>query len=146
MQIKDIVAGKKYINKLGEEKVQWVNVGKLFIKDDGKMTVKFNEYINPSAFRNDKGEIWFNVFDEKPKEGNSQNVQQNQMGTSGTDYLADAGVNQININQVVADGRAYAEHYRKLAEEKAAAEAAAKKPSDEEWFKEHQHIVDTLCN
>lgn len=127
MQIKDIVAGKKYINKLGEEKVQWVNVGKLFIKDDGKMTVKFNEYINPSAFRNDKGEIWFNVFDEKPKE--------NQMATG-----------PVFGNKVVEEGRACAEHYRKLAEEKAAAEAAAQKPSDEEWFKEHQHIVDTLCN
>ena len=68
MLIKDIVAGKKYITKNGEEKTRWTTVGQLFIKDDGKMTVKFNEYINPMAFCNDKGEVWFNVFDKKDKE------------------------------------------------------------------------------
>ena len=68
MLIKDIVAGKKYITKNGEEKTRWTNVGQLFIKDDGKMAVKFNEYINPMAFCNDKGEVWFNVFDKKDKE------------------------------------------------------------------------------
>ena len=68
MLVKDIVAGKKYITKNGEEKTRWTTVGQLFIKDDGKMTVKFNEYINPMAFCNDKGEVWFNVFDKKDKE------------------------------------------------------------------------------
>lgn len=68
MLVKDIVAGKKYITKNGEEKTRWTAVGQLFIKDDGKMTVKFNEYINPMAFCNDKGEVWFNVFDKKDKE------------------------------------------------------------------------------
>ena len=68
MLVKDIVAGKKYITKNGEEKTRWTNVGQLFIKDDGKMTVKFAEYINPMAFCNDKGEVWFNVFDKKDKE------------------------------------------------------------------------------
>ena len=122
MQIKDIVAGKRYINKSGEEKVHWVNVGKLFIKDDGKMTVKFNEYINPSAFRNDKGEIWFNVFDEKKDEKPQE------------------------VNQVAQDGKAIAEYYRKLAEKKAAEAKAAAEPSDEEWFKEHQNVIDTLVD
>lgn len=68
MLVKDIVAGKKYITKNGEEKTRWTTVGQLFIKDDGKMTVKFAEYINPMAFCNDKGEVWFNVFDKKDKE------------------------------------------------------------------------------
>ena len=68
MLVKDIVAGKKYITKNGEEKTRWTTVGQLFIKADGKMTVKFAEYINPMAFANDKGEVWFNVFDKKDKE------------------------------------------------------------------------------
>lgn len=69
MLVKDIVAGKKFLNKSGEEKTQWVNVGIIMInRQDGKMTVKFNAWVNPMAFANDKGEVWFNVFDKKDKE------------------------------------------------------------------------------
>lgn len=135
MDIKDIVAGKKYINKNGEEKTLWVNIGQLFIKDDGKMTVKMNDYINPCAFRNDKGEVWFNVFDKKPRENN-------QYSTSSPSYSSLPLPDDNNRSQVVAEGRAYAEKYRKMAEEK----AAAQQPSDEEWFKEHQEIVDALVD
>ena len=69
MLVKDIVAGKKFLNKAGEERTQWVNVGIIMInRQDGKMTVKFNAWLNPMAFANDKGEVWFNVFDKKDKE------------------------------------------------------------------------------
>lgn len=69
MLVKDIVAGKKFLNKAGEEKTKWVNVGIIMInRQDGKMTVKFNAWVNPMAFANDKGEVWFNVFDKKDKE------------------------------------------------------------------------------
>ena len=69
MLVKDIVAGKKFLNKAGEERIQWVNVGIIMInRQDGKMTVKFNSWVNPMAFANDKGEVWFNVFDKKDKE------------------------------------------------------------------------------
>ena len=69
MLVKDIVAGKKFLNKAGEERTQWVNVGIIMInRQDGKMTVKFNAWVNPMAFANDKGEVWFYVFDKKDKE------------------------------------------------------------------------------
>ena len=69
MLVKDIVAGKKFLNKAGEERTRWVNVGIIMInRQDGKMTVKFNAWVNPMAFANDKGEVWFNVFDKKDKE------------------------------------------------------------------------------
>ena len=69
MLVKDIVAGKKFLNKAGEERTQWVNVGIIMInRQDGKMTVKFNAWVNPMAFANDKGEVWLNVFDKKDKE------------------------------------------------------------------------------
>lgn len=63
MQIKNIVAKQKYVNKSGEEKIRWINCGSLFIKDDGKMSIKFNAYINPCAFKDEKGDVWLNVFD-----------------------------------------------------------------------------------
>ena len=68
MQIKNIVAKTKYITKGGEEKIQWVTCGSLFIKDDGKMSIKFYPFINPSVFKDEKGEVWLNVFDIKKKE------------------------------------------------------------------------------
>ena len=69
MLVKDIVAGKKFLNKAGEERTQWVNVGIIMInRQDGKMTVKINAWVNPMAFANEKGEVWFNVFDKKDKE------------------------------------------------------------------------------
>lgn len=74
MQIKDIVAGKKYINKSGEEKTNWTTVGHIFIKDDGAMSVKFNGYINPLAFANEKGEVWFNVFEQKKDKHSTPSV------------------------------------------------------------------------
>lgn len=129
MQIKNVVAGRKYITKNGEEKTRWVNVGKLFIKDDGHFSLKFEDYINPGAFKNEKGEVWFNVFDEKPKDEQPQ--------TTGP---------VVGESQVVADGKAYAEHFRKVAEQQAQARAAAQQPSDEEWFNEHQEIIDALSN
>lgn len=67
MQIKNIVAKQKYVNKSGEEKVRWINCGSLFIKDDGKMSIKFNAFINPSAFKDEKGDVWLNVFDNDNK-------------------------------------------------------------------------------
>ena len=82
MQVKNIVAGIKY-QKDGEDRTQWVNVGSLFIKDDGKMSVKLNGYINPLAFKNEKGEIWLNVFDKKG-ENAPKNVQSVGVNTEPT--------------------------------------------------------------
>lgn len=104
MIVKDITAGKKYIAKSGEEKIKWTNVGSLFIRDDGKMVVKINEYINPLAFANEKGEVWFNVFDKDNKEGNSKNYNH------GGEYKDD------NSERVMAEGRSYAEKWRKQTE------------------------------
>ena len=106
MQIKDIVAGKKYISKTGEEKTKWTTVGRLLIKDDGKMIVKFEDYINPLAFKNEKGEIWFNVFEHK-SENAPKTVQSKQSHTDTT---------QEERERIMADGRAYSEKWRKQAQ------------------------------
>ena len=106
MQVKDISVGKKYTTKNGEEKVKWITVGRLFIKDDGKMAIKFEDYINPIAFKNEKGEIWFNVFDQKAE--NAPKTQQSrQPYTEPT---------QEEKERVIADARAYSSQWRNEAQ------------------------------
>lgn len=140
MQIKDIVAGKKFITKNGEEKTRWTNVGQLFIKDDGKMTVKFAEYINPMAFCNDKGEVWFNVFEKKEKEGATE--------TKADDPFPAQAKIATNSEQVKAEAREYAEKWKKQAEgQKRPKEhsleeiGVAISSADEQWFKENSEDI-----
>lgn len=108
MIVKDITAGKKYIAKSGEEKTRWTNVGSLFIRDDGKMVVKINEYINPLAFANEKGEVWFNVFDkeEKAENGPKTSVSNKTYGEP----------TQEEKERIMADGRAYSSKWREQAQ------------------------------
>ena len=138
MLVKDIVAGKKYITKNGEEKTRWTTVGQLFIKDDGKMTVKFAEYINPMAFCNDKGEVWFNVFEKKEKDGSAQKE---------ADPIPAAKTEQMS-EQVKEDGRKYAEQWKNQAEgQKQPKEhdleeiGVAISSADEQWFKENSEDI-----
>ena len=109
MQIKDIVAGRKYIAKNGEEKTRWITVGKLLIKDDGHFSLKFEDYINPGAFRNEKGEVWFNVFDQKAEkpENAPKTAQRPKAYTEPT---------QEEKERVMADGRAYSSKWREQAQ------------------------------
>lgn len=114
MQIKDIVAGRKFITKNGEERTKWVTVGYLFIKDDGHFSLKLEDWVNPVAFRNEKGEVWLNVFDQKEKK-EEQAPQSPKRGEA------------VNV---VRDAQAYAEKWRKEAERKQAMENAP----DENYF------------
>lgn len=138
MLVKDIVAGKKYITKNGEEKTRWTTVGQLFIKDDGKMTVKFNEYINPMAFCNDKGEVWFNVFEKKEKDGAAPK-EADPFPAAKTDQMSE---------QVKEEGRKYAEQWKNQAEgQKQPKEhdleeiGVAISSADEQWFKENSEDI-----
>lgn len=42
MTIKNISVGKKYTDKQGQEKTQWLTIGKLFVRDDGKMNIQMD--------------------------------------------------------------------------------------------------------
>lgn len=101
MIIKDITAGVKYTTKTGEEKTRWTNVGNLFIRDDGKMVVKIHSYINPLAFANEKGEVWFNVFDKKEEKNPAKSYGESDEQAK---------------KRVMADGRYYSDKWRKEAE------------------------------
>jgi len=43
MQVKNITVGNKYTAKDGQEKTKWTTIGALFIKDDGKMSIKLEQ-------------------------------------------------------------------------------------------------------
>lgn len=108
MQIKDIVVGRKYFAKeSGEEKTRWITVGRLFIKDDGKMAIKFEDFVNPLAFRNEKGDVWFNVFEQKKNENSPKNAQKKEYYTEPTEEEKD---------RIQSEGKAYAEKWKKQAE------------------------------
>lgn len=128
MQIKDIVAGKKFITKSGEEKTNWTTVGHIFIKDDGAMSVKFNGYINPLAFANEKGEVWFNVFEQKKDKHSTLSVPSNE---------------EVS-RKVIAEGKDYAAKFKAQAVQ-AVREAISDEPqisaADEQWFKENAEAL-----
>ena len=39
MEVKNICVGKEYTDKQGNKKTQWSVIGKMFIKEDGKMSI-----------------------------------------------------------------------------------------------------------
>ena len=67
MIIKDVVYCRKYQNKNGEEKKDYINVGSLFIKDDGGIAIALKPWIDLSAFAKDGGDVWLQVYDRKEK-------------------------------------------------------------------------------
>ena len=73
--MKDIVAIRKYNDKNGEEKVEFINVGYMFEKE-GKTRLLFKNRFNLNSFSNDKGEIWLNAYEHKQKtQDNSPKTQ-----------------------------------------------------------------------
>lgn len=67
MIIKDVVYCRKYQNKNGEEKKDFINVGSLFIKEKGGISIALKPWIDLSAFAKDGGEVWLQVYDRKEK-------------------------------------------------------------------------------
>ena len=67
MIIKDVVYCRKYQNKNGEEKKDYINVGALFIKDDGGISIALKPWIDLSAFAKDGWDVWLQVYDRKEK-------------------------------------------------------------------------------
>lgn len=67
MIIKDVVYCRKYQNKNGEEKKDYINVGSLFIKDEGGISIALKPWIDLSAFAKDGVDVWLQVYDRKEK-------------------------------------------------------------------------------
>lgn len=66
-----VYAGEKYTDREGNEKTRYVNVGVLFTRDDGSMTLKLESI--PVGFTG-----WVNFYEPKPKDGEQSSRQRPQ--------------------------------------------------------------------
>lgn len=57
-----VYAGEKYTDREGNEKTRYINIGVLFARDDGSMTMKLESL--PIGFNG-----WINFYEPKPKDG-----------------------------------------------------------------------------
>ena len=87
--MKDIIYTRKFIGKDGQERKEYILVGYLFEKD-GRISILMKNYINLAAFQNEKGEVWLNVYEPKPKETKEKSEKPIYKGQSTVDALTDA--------------------------------------------------------
>lgn len=64
--MKDIVYTRKYTDKNGVERKEYLTVGYIFEKE-GRQMILMKNYINLSALTNEKGEVWLGVYEHKSK-------------------------------------------------------------------------------
>lgn len=72
--MKEIKYTRTFTGKDGQERKEYILVGYLFEKD-GRQSILLKNYINPAALANEKGEVWLNVYEPKPKEERDQKVK-----------------------------------------------------------------------
>lgn len=77
-----VYAGEKYTDRDGNEKTRYVNVGSMFTRDDGSLTMKLEAI--PVGFNG-----WVNFYEPKPKDGEQANErparrQARQQSAAGT--------------------------------------------------------------
>ena len=65
--MKEIKYTRTFTGKDGQERKEYILVGYLFEKD-GRQSILLKNYINPAALSNERGEVWLNVYEPKPKE------------------------------------------------------------------------------
>lgn len=66
-----VYAGEKYTDREGNEKTRYVNVGALFARDDGSLTMKLESL--PIGFNG-----WINFYEPKAREGEQRQQRQAQ--------------------------------------------------------------------
>ena len=101
--MKEIKYTRTFTGKDGQERKEYILVGYLFEKD-GRQSILLKNYINPAALANEKGEVWLNVYDAKPKTPKTESAQ------SG--YTMPI----VDKNAVVEEGKAYAKKWKELSE------------------------------
>ena len=107
--MKEIVFTRKFTNKNGTEGKEYIKVGYLFERD-GRESILLKSHINYLAFQNEKGEIWLNVYDAKPKTEQTAPKQEEQQGVK---------LPEVPINKVAMEGKEYARKWKEMAEGKA---------------------------
>lgn len=71
-----VYAGEKYTDREGNEKTRYVNVGALFTRDDGSMTMKLESI--PVGFNG-----WVNFYEPKDKDGDKPARERPQRTSGG---------------------------------------------------------------
>lgn len=66
-----VYAGEKYTDRDGNEKTRYINIGALFTRDDGSMTMKMESL--PIGFNG-----WINFYEPKPRDGEQPQKQDRQ--------------------------------------------------------------------
>ena len=66
-----VYAGEKYTDIAGNEKTRYINIGALFTRDDGSMTMKMESL--PIGFNG-----WINFYEPKPRDGDQPQRQERQ--------------------------------------------------------------------
>ena len=80
-----VYAGEKYTDRDGNEKTRYVNVGALFARDDGSLTMKLESL--PIGFNG-----WINFYEPKEREGGQQQRSQRpQRSAPPSDDFQDDG-------------------------------------------------------
>lgn len=69
--MKDIIYTRKFIDKNGVERKEYINVGMLFEKE-GRQSIKLKGFINLASLQNENGEVWLNLYEHKSKETKTQ--------------------------------------------------------------------------
>ena len=84
-----VYAGDKYTDRDGNEKTRYVNVGALFARDDGSMTMKLEAV--PVGFNG-----WINFYEPKPRDGEQRQERTRPARTAApaADF-ADDGIDSI---------------------------------------------------
>lgn len=70
-----VYAGEKYTDREGNEKTRFINIGALFTRDDGSMTMKLESL--PVGFNG-----WVNFYEPKPKDGEQRQSRPQRGGTT----------------------------------------------------------------
>lgn len=78
-----VYAGEKYTDREGNEKTRFINVGKLFTRDDGSLTLKLDSV--PVGFNG-----WINFYEPK-EEGSQGGRERPQRGQRQTAPLSGDG-------------------------------------------------------
>lgn len=92
--MKEIKYTRTFTGKDGQEHKEYILVGYLFEKD-GRQSILLKNYINPAALANEKGEVWLNVYEPKPKENAQKTLYK---GAEHVQAMADA-VNNTEPSQ-----------------------------------------------
>ena len=88
-EMKEIKYTRTYIGKDGQERKEYILVGYLFEKE-GRISILMNNYINPAALANEKGEVWLNVYEPKQKENAPNAPKTLYKGAKQVQAVADA--------------------------------------------------------